>query len=184
MVEDLLRQLPEEYAGLADRRAVMHEVTDVLAELHEAVLRVGNGIVGAGIPGRAWRSPEADLRLLSGHLPAITVDSLLARLAEFAAGMGPAWLHGDAAALERFRAEVATLHEWIRALGNAAQRMRVAPAHQRVLPIEVAFANQHVVTAIEEVTLRLTVVRTHPSSGMLTFTATPGDVIVPYTLAC
>jgi hypothetical protein len=155
MVEDLLRQLPEEYARLADRRAVMHEAAEVVAELHESVVQLGDVIVGTGLPARAWRSPEADLRLLSGQLPAITVETCITRLAEFAAGLGPEWLHGDAAALDRFHAEVATLHDLVRSLGDAAQRMRVAPPHQRILPVEVVFGKQRVVTAIEEVTLAL-----------------------------
>jgi hypothetical protein len=143
MVEELLRQLPEAYAGLTDQHAVMHEADDVVAELHAEVLRLGEVIVGAGLPARAWRAPEADLRLLSGYLPAVTVDGLITRLAEFAAGLGPAWLHGDGAALGAFHAEVATLHDLMRSVGIAAQRMRVAPAHQRV------------VTVIEQVTLAL-----------------------------
>jgi hypothetical protein len=155
MGEDLLRQLPEEYAGLANRRAVMHEAAEIVDELDEAVTRLGDGIIAAGLPVRAWRSQEAELRVLSGSLPATTVDGFLTRLAEFSADVGPQWLHGEAAALESFHAEVALLHEVIRSLGSAAQRMRAAPAHQRVLLIEVAFGNQRVVTAIEEVTLAL-----------------------------
>lgn len=170
MDEDLLRRLPEEYARLADRRGVMGEAAEVVAELHATVTRLGDAIAAAGLPARVWRSPEADLRLLADRLPDMTVDALISRLSEFAAGTGPDWLHGDRAALRQFHEEAANLDALMRALRVAAQRLRLAPAHERGdLPIEVAFCHVRVVAAIEQVSLALgDLVALAPFMGPLT----------------
>ncbi|MFI5273244.1 MAG: hypothetical protein ACHQ4H_09470, partial [Ktedonobacterales bacterium] len=47
-------------------------------------------------PAREWRSDDALLRPLSDQLPAVTLDDLISRASEFAAGSGPYWLHGTA----------------------------------------------------------------------------------------
>jgi hypothetical protein len=154
MVGDMLGQLPAERAQLADRRAVMREAATVIAELYEAVKRLGDVIAGAGLRGRAWRAPESNVRLLSSQLPDMTVNDLITCLAAFADGRGPEWLRGDAA-LETLQAETADLQGLLRSLGIAAQSMRAAPAHQCVLPIEVAFGSEQVVNSIEHISLAL-----------------------------
>jgi hypothetical protein len=93
--EDLLRDLPEDYAALGDPRTVMLEVAAQLRDLHEAVTRLGDALESAGLPGRQWRSGEARVRLLPGVLPNITVDDFVTRLAEFAVDTGLERLHGN-----------------------------------------------------------------------------------------
>ncbi len=88
----------------------MLEVADELADLHGAATRLGDALEAAGMPGSAWRSQDASLRLISRKLPDITVDRFITRLAEFAAGAGPDWLHGDADDLDRFQREVQALY--------------------------------------------------------------------------
>jgi hypothetical protein len=153
MDEELLRQLPEEYARLADRRGVMHEAAELVVELHQAVTQLGDVIARAGLLGRDWRSPEAELSLLSDELPAMTVDELITHLAEFAASTGPDRLHGDRAAIAVFSDEAANLYGLLRSLHAATQRTHLAHAHERGdLPIEAAFGNVRVVAALEQVT--------------------------------
>ncbi|MFI5274746.1 MAG: hypothetical protein ACHQ4H_17075, partial [Ktedonobacterales bacterium] len=97
MDEDLTTQeAPDEYASLRDPRLVMPEVAAVLDELHQAITQLGNAISAAGLPAREWRSDDALLRPLSDQLPAVTLDDLISRASEFAAGSGPYWLHGTA----------------------------------------------------------------------------------------
>lgn len=152
MDEDLLRQLPEEYARLGDRRAVMAEALGRTADLHPATTRLGDAIAQSGLPGRAWRSRDADLRLLAATLPNIPLDDLLARLAEFTADTGPAWLHGDRRDLEAFRAEVDVLYGVIRPLHVVAQRLQLLPPQERSdLPIEQAFGHVRVMAPLREV---------------------------------
>jgi hypothetical protein len=153
MDEELRRQLPPEYAALGDPRVVMHEVAQLLAKLHSAGTRLGDALVAAGLPERVWRTWEADLSQLSNQLPALTVDELLTHLAEFTAGTGPAWLHGGRADLETLQDEAAGLHETLRALRNAAQRLRLMPAHERGINyLDDAFGNPRVGTALDSAT--------------------------------
>jgi hypothetical protein len=129
--ENLLHDLPDEYAALADRRTVMREVAAQLQELHAAVTRLGDALEGAGLPGRAWRSADARLRLLPAALPDITVDAFIARVAEFAAGKGPDRLHGDDADLELFHKEVAAIYGVAQRLQRVVQDLDGAPATNR-----------------------------------------------------
>ena len=79
MDEELLRDLPEEYAALGDRRTVMREVAASLKDLHGSITRLGDAIEAAGLPGRDWRSDDASLRRLSRKFPDVTVDDLITR---------------------------------------------------------------------------------------------------------
>lgn len=147
--EDLLRRLPEEYSALADHRRVMLEVADELAELHSAAMRLGDALESAGLPGRAWRSPDAALRLVVRKLPDITVDDFITRLAEFAAGEGPAWLRGSRGDLERFHREVAALFKVAHRLREALEhRSPPSERHQRPRMIERAFGSTRVLDAL------------------------------------
>ncbi len=150
--EDLLRDLPEEYAALADRRTVMLEVAAQLKELHAAVTRLGDALEGAGLPGREWRSADARLRLLPGSLPNITIDDVITRLAEFAAGTGPTWLHGAAGDLEVFHKEVATTYAVVRRLQRIAADIQDKPArNRRSARLERAVTDARVRAALDDV---------------------------------
>lgn len=127
MDEELLRDLPEEYAALADRRTVMLEVAAQLGELHAAVTELGDALERAGLPGREWRAAGSRLRLLPGPLPNITVDALITRLAEFSAGKGPDWLRGGRRDLESFHREVAAIYAVVRRLRHIGVDLREDP---------------------------------------------------------
>jgi hypothetical protein len=150
--EELLRDLPEEYAALGDRRTVMVEVDDELKELLPAVTRLGDALEYAGLPGREWRSRDAALRLLGRGFPRITVDDLITRLSQFAAEKGPEWLHGDERDLERFQQEVARLYRVVRRLHGIARRLRGDPPPTRSgPPIERAFATARVAEPLDRI---------------------------------
>jgi hypothetical protein len=121
----------EDYAALDDPRLVMAEVMRLLGELHRSVTRLGDAIVAAGLPAREWRTDDAFLGHLPGELPEITLDTLLTRLAEFAADLGPHLLHGGTEELAHFHDETLVLYEVIRPLRSFAQRQRMLPARER-----------------------------------------------------
>jgi len=129
--ENLLRDLPDEYAALGDRRTVMMEVAAQLKELHAAVTRLGDALDRAGLPGRDWRSAEARMRLLPGSLPNITVDEFVTRLAEFSVDNGPERLHGNHQDLERFHREVTAIHHVVERLRRIAYDLDDMPPHDR-----------------------------------------------------
>jgi hypothetical protein len=150
--EDLLRSLPGEYAALADHRRVMLEVADELAELHAAVTRLGDALEAEGLSGREWRSRDASLRAVARKLPDITVDQFVTRVAEFAAGKGPAYLRGDEGELERFHGEVGAIHTVASRLHEIAERRSHGPKPQRPLrAVERAFASARVAAALDGV---------------------------------
>lgn len=142
-------ELPEEYADLADPPKVMAEVVAAVEQLHRAATELGNAIAAAGLPARRWRSDDARLPLLSDEFPEITLDALLTRLAEFAAGDGPAWLHGDAATIADFNDEAQVLSEVVRPLHARARYLRTVPARDRELPIERALGDGRVGTKLD-----------------------------------
>ena len=142
-------ELPEEYSDLADPSKVMAEVVALVDELHRASTQLGNAIASAGLPARRWRSDDARLPLLSDEFPEITLDTLLTRLAEFAAGVGPAWLHGDAAAIADFTSEAQVLTEVVRPLHARARYLRTVPARDRELPMERALGDGRVGTKLD-----------------------------------
>src|SRR5258708_31467467 len=121
----------EDDAALDDPRLVMAEVVRLLGELHRATTRLGDAIVAAGLPAREWRTDDAFLGHLPGELPEITLDTLLTRLAEFAADLGPHLLHGDVEELAHFHDETLMLYDVIRPLRAFAQHQRMLPARER-----------------------------------------------------
>jgi len=149
--EHLLRSLPEEYAALADRRRVMQEVADELAELHAAVTRLGDALEAVGLPGHTWRSPDASLRLVARQLPDITIDRFMIRLAQFASGKGPSWLHGDRGDLDLFHREVIAISGVARRLrGSLQQREQTVDSSRRRRAIARAFGTARVAAALNE----------------------------------
>lgn len=141
---------PDEYAALGDARQVMMEVISLVEDLHRGTTKLGDAIAAAGFQGRAWRGPDADLAPLSDELPDITLDDLLTRLAEFSAGNGPHWLHGDVDDIARFNDEVAVLAGVMRPLRVIAQRQRVQRAREReYYPLERALGNGRVGTQLD-----------------------------------
>ncbi len=123
--------LPDEYSDLSNPRLVIEEVVRLLGELHRASTRLGDAIVSGGLPAREWRSQAARLERISDEFPPITLDELLTRLAEFAAGTGILWLHGGGPELDRFQDETVVLHGVIKPLRSFAQRQRMLPARDR-----------------------------------------------------
>ncbi|HEV8192156.1 MAG TPA: hypothetical protein VGP82_11845 [Ktedonobacterales bacterium] len=119
--------LSERSATLADPSRIMRETLERLADLDDATVALGEGLVAAGLPRRAWRSEQATLRLLSDALPAITLGAFLARLEAFAARNGPDWLRGTHDDREAFHAEVGVLSEVARPLLGAARRLQRTP---------------------------------------------------------
>jgi hypothetical protein len=102
----------------------MGQAFDRLADLENATTALGEAFVAAGLPRRAWRSQQATLHLLSEALPAITLGAFLARLEDFAAHTGPAWLRGTHDDLEAFHEEVSVLSEVARPLLGAVRRLQ------------------------------------------------------------
>ncbi|HLJ82195.1 MAG TPA: hypothetical protein VKT52_11960, partial [Ktedonobacterales bacterium] len=98
------------YEALNDPRRVMMEVVALVEELHRATTRLGDAIAAAGLPARTWRDADCRLLLLADQFPDITLDALITRLAEFAAGMGPDWLHGSREDIARFTDEASILY--------------------------------------------------------------------------
>ena len=111
MDERVTGELPDEdeYAALSDPPQVMAEMLRLLDELRRTGKKLGDALEVAGLPGREWRSEDARLNLLSEQFPDISIDDLITRLAEFAAGHAPLWLRGDAGTIGRFRDEVEIL---------------------------------------------------------------------------
>lgn len=120
-----------EYAALDDPVQVMAETLRLMGELRRAADRLGDAIVAADFPARHWRTEDAWLPDLHGDLPEITLDTLLSRLAEFAADVGPHALREGAEGIARFANEVRVLYEAIRPLRAFAQRQRMLPARDR-----------------------------------------------------
>jgi|GEM_PF-1851686 len=112
-------------------RAKQGEALSLLADLHAATQGFSDALVRAGFPASAWRSGSAVLADLSDQLPEITLDTLLTRISEFAAGTGPEWLMGDDDALDDFEHEVRMLTPLARALRTVAQRQRLKPSAER-----------------------------------------------------
>lgn len=131
MEEFAVDDVAGEYAALGDPVQVMAEVLRLMGDLRRAADRLGDAIVAAGFPARHWRTEDAWLPDLPGELPEITLDTLLSRLAEFAADGGPHWLHEGAEGIVRFSDEVLVLHEAIRPLRAFAQRQRMLPLRER-----------------------------------------------------
>lgn len=140
------------YEALNDPRRVMQEVVGLVEELHRAVTRLGDAIAAAGLPAREWRDADCRLLLLADQFPDITLDALITRLAEFAAGMGPDWLHGSRDDIARFTDEASILYGVVRPLRTVAQRLRVVPARERGdLPLERALGDGRVGTPLDRV---------------------------------
>jgi hypothetical protein len=143
-------ELPDEYAALGDRGRVMAEVVETVESMREVTRKLGDALVAAGLPARSWLGPAARLRLLDGDLPDVTVDDVISRLAEFAAGMAPGWLRGDRTSVARFNAEVATLDGMTHGLRLAAQRERMASLRGRSgNPLPRAFGDARVGTQLD-----------------------------------
>lgn len=143
-------ELPDEYAALADAREVMREVLGLIEELRGSAKKLGDAIVGSGFPAREWVGPDAALALLGEQFPDVSLDAFLTRLAEFAAGMGPAWLRGGYAEIARFNDEAQVLHGVARPLRVFAQRQRMLPVRERGdLPLERALADGRVGTQLD-----------------------------------
>lgn len=143
-------ELPDEYAALGDRGRVMAEVVETVESVREVTRKLGDALVAAGLPARSWLGPEARLRLLDGDLPDVTVDDVISRLAEFAAGMAPGWLRGDRMSIARFNAEVAALDGVTHDLRLAAQRERMASLRGRSgNPLPRAFGDARVGTQLD-----------------------------------
>jgi hypothetical protein len=124
-------ELPAQYAALADTPRVMAEARDALPDLEGAVRELGDALVEAGLPRRAWRAEQASLHLLSPGLPAITIDAYLARLEQFATRDGPAWLHGNHTDLAALSKEVGILAHLARSLQEVVYRLQDAPVGPR-----------------------------------------------------
>ena len=140
------------YEALNDRRRVMMEVVALVEDLHRATTRLGDAIAAAGLPARAWRDADCRLLLLTDQFPDITLDALITRLAEFAADMGPHWLHGGREDIAHFNDEVSILYGVVRPLRMVAQRLRMVPARERGdLPIERALGDGRVGTPLDRV---------------------------------
>ena len=143
---------PDEYAALADARQVMTEVLALVEDLHGASTRLGDALVGAGLPAREWRGADCRLLLLSDQFPDITLDDVVTRLAEFSAGMGPHWLHGGMEDIARFNEEASILYGVARPLRVVAQRLRMLPARERGdFPLERAIGDPRVGTPLDRV---------------------------------
>lgn len=112
-------------------RAKQREARSLLTELQTATNNIGDALVRAGFPATMWRSRDAELTSLSDQLPNITLDTLLTRIAEFAAATGPEWLAGDGEALDDFEHEVQVLTRTVRTLRTVAQRQRLRPSPDR-----------------------------------------------------
>ncbi|HLZ25515.1 MAG TPA: hypothetical protein VKQ30_25610 [Ktedonobacterales bacterium] len=140
------------YEALNDPRRVMMEVVELVADLHRATTRLGDAIVAAGLPARAWRDADSRLLLLADQFPDITVDALITRLAEFAADTGPHWLHGDREAIAQFNDEASVLYGVVRPLRMVAQRLRMIPVRERGdLPLERTLGDARVGTPLDRV---------------------------------
>jgi hypothetical protein len=151
---DLDERLSGEYAALRDTPAVMRSAAGYLEELQGAVIRLGDAIEQGGLPGKLWRSDEADLAALGDIFPLITVDELITRLSQFASERGPAWLRGDGADLAAFRDEARILYDVIHALRMTAQRLRMSGGGGKS-QLERAFGNARIGAPLDRVALLL-----------------------------
>ncbi len=131
MEEFAIDDQPDEYAALDDPVLVMTEALRLVGELRRAADRLGDALVAAGLPARLWRTEDAWLPDLPGDLPEITLDTLLTRLAEFAADGGPHALREGAEGISHFSDETRVLYEAIRPIRAFAQRQRMLPARDR-----------------------------------------------------
>jgi hypothetical protein len=147
-------RLSGEYAALRDAPAVMRATVGYLEEVQGAVIRLGDAIEQGGLPGKLWRSDEANLATLGDIFPFITVDELITRLSQFAAERGPAWLRGGTADLLAFRDETHILYDVIHALRVTAQRLRTSGASARGT-LERAFSNARVGAPLDRVAILL-----------------------------
>jgi hypothetical protein len=120
-------QSPERSTTLADPSRVLRVARASLADLDDASAALGEALVAAGLPRRAWRTEQATLRSLDAALPAITLGAFLARLDAFAVRGGPAWLRGTHADLEVFYQEVGALQAVVRPLLGAVRRLQRTP---------------------------------------------------------
>ena len=151
---DLDERLSGEYAALRDTPAVMRSAAGYLEELQGAVIRLGDAIEQGGMPGKLWRSDEADLAALGDIFPLITVDELITRLAQFASERGPAWLRGSMADLAAFRDEARILYDVVHALRVTAQRLRMSGGSGKS-QLERAFGNARIGAPLDRVALLL-----------------------------
>jgi hypothetical protein len=151
---DLDERLSGEYAALLDTPAVMRSAAGYLEELQGAVIRLGDAIEQGGLPGKLWRSDEADLTALGDIFPLITVDELITRLSQFASERGPAWLRGGAADLAAFRDETRILYDVVHALRMTAQRLRMSGGSGKS-QIERALGNARIGAPLDRVALLL-----------------------------
>ena len=151
---DLDERLSGEYAALRDTPAVMRSAAGYLEELQGAVIRLGDAIEQGGMPGKLWRSDEADLATLGDIFPLITVDELITRLSQFASERGPAWLRGSMADLAAFRDEARILYDVVHALRVTAQRLRMSGGSGKS-QLERAFSNARIGAPLDRVALLL-----------------------------
>jgi hypothetical protein len=151
---DLDERLSGEYAALRDTPAVMRSAAGYLEELRGAVIRLGDAIEQGGLPGKVWRSDEADLAALGDIFPLITVDELITRLSQFGSERGPAWLRGGAADLVAFRDETRILYDVVHALRMTAQRLRMSGGSGKS-QLERAFGNARIGAPLDRVALLL-----------------------------
>jgi hypothetical protein len=149
-------KLPDEYAALGDPVQVMAEVLTIVEQVRASNKKLGDAFVSAGLAGREWRGRDCELAVLSDQLPDVTLDALLTRLAEFAAGTGPHWLRGGIADIERFNDEASILSETLRALRIVAQRQRMLSLRQRgTLPMQRALGDARVGTQLDRIAAAL-----------------------------
>lgn len=167
---DLDERLSGEYAALRDTPAVMRSAAGYLEELQGAVIRLGDAIEQSGLPGKFWRSDEANLAALGDIFPLITVDELITRLTQFASERGPAWLHGSIADLAAFGDEARILYDVTHALRVTAQRLRMSGGGRS--QIERAFSNARIGAPLDRVALLL---ETLDALGPFMAPISPGD---------
>jgi hypothetical protein len=151
---DLDERLSGEYAALRDTPAVMRSAAGYLEEMQGAVIRLGDAIEQGGLPGKLWRSDEADLASLGDIFPLITVDEFITRLTQFASERGPAWLRGGGADLAAFRDEARMLYDVAHALRMTAQRLRMSGGGGKS-QLERAFSNARIGAPLDRVALLL-----------------------------
>jgi hypothetical protein len=115
-----------EMEGLAPARVahVKREAEGLLVELYEATRGLGDAINRAGFAPARWDTSEARLSAVSDRLPTVTVEALLARVADFALEAGPLWLAGGGEALDAFVHEVRVLAATVGPLSTLAQHQR------------------------------------------------------------
>ncbi|HEX3272622.1 MAG TPA: hypothetical protein VHR15_18395 [Ktedonobacterales bacterium] len=151
---DLDERLSGEYAALRDTPAVMRSAVGYLEELQGAVIRLGDAIEQGGLPGKLWRSDEADLAALGDIFPLITIDELITRLSQFASERGPAWLRGGGADLAAFQDEARILYDVMHALRVTAQRLRMSGGSGKS-QLERAFSNARIGAPLDRVAILL-----------------------------